>query len=631
MRRQLLRTLPVITIVGALLFQPGTAPLPVKAFDPANLPTKQKRLLSGFAHSALTRPATRAPQARNYFPVADRGCRLHLGPNVKVNQDCLTLSDQDLPGRGQAHNETSIAQDPVQSNHIVASFNDYRRGDGTCAAAYSLDAGQTWTDSAVPAAFTRAVPAFAAAASGITRQYWQASGDTSVAWDTRGNAYLACQVLQRGRADTTSSDMSSGVYLFRSTQNFGASWDFPGRPVIESADVMGTGAAAFEDKPYMTVDNQVGSPFADRIYVTYTEFSSSGVVIFASFSNDFGEHFSPRVLVSTSSPTLCPNSFTTAGSCDLSTDSQPFTGPDGTLYVVYSNFNNLPVDANDNRNQILLSKSTDGGRTFTGPVKVADWFDVPDCATYQQGLNPGRDCVPEKNPATANSFFRVINYASGAVNPTLARQVVVAFASYINPHSNEATGCFPNGIAADGFNLYTGVKAPGTCNNDILLSVSNDGGLSFTGTTIDPRRLTSVTQDPGQATTDQWWQWVAFTKTGKLAVSYYDRQYGDDEFTGFSDVSLSSSTDLQHFTTVRVTSRSMPPPTQFEGTFFGDYAGLTAVLDAHPVWMDTRDPDLFLCPGTATSAMPPALCTATALNASLANDQDIFTATVGVP
>ena len=36
-------------------------------------------------------------------------------------------------------------------------------------------------------------------------------------------------------------------------------------------------------------------------------------------------------------------------------------------------------------------------------------------------------------------------------------------------------------------------------------------------------------------------------RDGQLAVSYYDRQYGNDELTGESDFSLSGSTDLARF------------------------------------------------------------------------------------
>src|SRR5215212_5023056 len=35
-------------------------------------------------------------------------------------------------------------------------------------------------------------------------------------------------------------------------------------------------------------------------------------------------------------------------------------------------------------------RSTDGGNTFAAPVKVADFYDLPDCATYQEGPEPGQ-------------------------------------------------------------------------------------------------------------------------------------------------------------------------------------------------------------------------------------------------
>ena len=137
--------------------------------------------------------------------------------------------------------------------------------------------------------------------------------------------------------------------------------------------------------------------------------------------------------------------------------------------------NAAAADPNDNHNQILLAKSTDGGVTFSAPVKVGDYYDLPDCATYQNGADPGRACVPEKGD-TANSFFRATNYPSARSTRGPA-QVVVTFGSYINKYSNESNGCAPAGLSARHWrNLFTGVKTIGACNNDILLSVSNDGG-----------------------------------------------------------------------------------------------------------------------------------------------------------
>jgi hypothetical protein len=644
MRVRLPRTLAIAALVGLLLVQGGAGAGTARAFGYNSLTPTQQRLLSGLASYELSRAAAQpASKAQgNYYPAGDDGCPQERGPNVKVNQNCLNLADPDLQGRGQAQNETAIAQDPRHPEHLVAGFNDYRRGDGNCGAAFSVDAGANWADSTVPTSFTRG------ADFGAARQYWGGGGDTSVAWDTRGNAYLSCQVFNRGLPTSANPDLSSALLVFRSTQNHGASWNFPGRYVRASADLKGTGAAAFLDKQYMTVDNRVGSPFQDRVYVTWTEFAADGTgYIYGAYSADFAEHFSAPHLVSTDSPVLCPNTYglgTPQGNCNENQYSQPFTGPDGALYVVYINYNNATgrpvgepdeggggpnataVDPNDNRNQLLLVKSTDGGATFGPPVKVADFYDLPDCATYQGGKDPGRACIPEQGPTT-NSYFRASNYPSGAASPTDPGRIAIAFGSYINQYSQEANGCAPAGFSpATGQNLYTGVKLPGACSNHILASVSADGGKTFTGTATDPRSLPVATQEDRQRTTDQFWQWAAFTRDGVLAVSYYDRQYGDDETTGFSDVSLSGSADLLHFGTRRVTSAAMPPPTQFEGLFFGDYSGLTAVDRAYPLWMDTRSPALFLCPGGGTT-----VCRGSATNAEFANDQDVYTRGVEVP
>ena len=596
-----------------------------KAFDPSKAPEIQERLFDQTALTAFDAPSGGGSQLSQYSPRGSNTCSANLGSNIKVNQNCQNVSDPDLQGRGQAQNETSIAVDPMNTNHLIASSNDYRRGDGSCYSEYSLDGGRTWNDTTLPNNFVRGTQF------GAARQYMQGSGDPSVAFDTKGNAYYSCQEFQRGSPTTPNPDLSSAVYVYRSTGNGGASWDFPGRPVVESSDVTGSGIPAFEDKPYMTVDNHVGSPFQDRIYVVWTEFASDGTAyIWESYSSDYGEHFSPRHLVSLDS-SLCPITYgiaTPQGQCNENQFADPFTGPDGAVYVVYANFNNGLKNAQDNRNQMLLVKSTDGGNTFSAPVKVSDYFDLPDCATYQGGQDAGRACVPEKG-ASQRSVFRATNYPSGAVNPTAPNQVVVTFGSYINQH--DAATCHSAGFSPFGLNLYDNVKTAG-CNNTIVESVSNDGGVTFTGTTTDVTVEPVVTQDPAQAATDQWWQWEAFTKSGKLAVSYYDRQYGADETTGTMDVTLSGSGNLANFGMTRVTSASMPVPTQFpnargNGTFLGDYTGIAAYTNANPLWMDTRNPELFLCPGTTT----PTLCTGTEPSGAVANDQDLYTANMPVP
>jgi hypothetical protein len=603
------------------------------AFNPTTAPEVQQKILDGYAAYEFGLDASKNSNdeqpPNSYYPRGSGTCSQNISSNIKVNQNCLNVSAPDLQGRAQAENETSIAINPNNTNELLAASNDYRRGDGGCFPAYSLDKGRTWNDTALPSDFTRG-----ANFGGVGREYWQTCGDPFViGYDTYGNAYFGGLMFNRGTPGqpptTNNPDSSSAVYVYRSTGNDGASWSFPGTPVVEDYDTTG---ASLQDKPYGTIDDNRSSPYANRIYVTWTDFAVDGsAYIYEAYSSDFGRTFSAPHVVSGDS-TLCPNNYglgTGHGNCNENQFSDPFVGPNGNLYVVYNNYNNAVSSAQDNENQFLLAESVDGGNTFLPPVKVASYYDLPDCATYQGGRDFGRACVPEKG-STTNSYYRATNYAVGAVNPTAPNQVVVTFGSYINKYSNETNGCLPDGFnPATGANLYTGVKTPGACNNKILYSISNNGGATFTGTTTDPRALATVNTASGQAGTDQFWQWMGFTKTGKLAVSYYDRQYGTDETTGSSDMSLSGTGDLTNWVVDRVTSSSMPPPTEFAGDFLGDYSGLAVNDNAYPLWTDTRNPDVFDCATTG----PPDLCTASAPGApaSPLNDEDIYTAALAVP
>jgi hypothetical protein len=272
---------------------------------------------------------------------------------------------------------------------------------------------------------------------------------------------------------------------------------------------------------------------------------------------------------------------------------------------VFVNFNNCygafgppcSGNPNDNHNQVLMVKSTDGGNSFAGPVKVSDYYELPDCFTYT-GQDFGRACVPT-NPLSGTSVFRAANYPSIAVMQT--GRIVVDFGSYINAHSNMTKGnCAPAGLnPSTGINVYTGVGDPGGCNNDIVRSTSEDGGLTFTGGTKKVENLITVSHE--NPLSDQWFQWT--TSSGNRAVTmFYDRRYGTDQQTGYMDISLVSTSSGQLDSGAvgaihRITDSSMPPSNEFPGTngysqFMGDYSGIAVGSDgvAHPAWEDTRNP-----------------------------------------
>src|SRR3954447_14127048 len=160
-------------VLGGLgIVTPGANAEP---FGYAKLSAVQKRHVSGALADALgPRPASRnAVTAAT--PVSAPGCAGNRGDNVKVNQNCANVTDPDLAGRGQAQNETWVAVNPNNPKQIIATYNDYRRGDGTCGVTYSRDGGRTWADTTAPNGFVRG-----AAVGGKPREYFQSGGDTSV-------------------------------------------------------------------------------------------------------------------------------------------------------------------------------------------------------------------------------------------------------------------------------------------------------------------------------------------------------------------------------------------------------------------------------------------------------------------
>ena len=587
-------SLVLALVVGASLLPAGGAPANPKTnrFGPSGVHTADPLASRAEAAQARAQAATAAQADAGSVPgpsaAGSGGCSDNDHGNVRVNQDCTNQSAVGFFGRSQGQNETGVAVNPRNPRHLVAGQNDYRRGDGACGADWSRDGGRHWGSELAPLSFT--APGFTGA-----RHYWDASGDPSVAFDSSGEAYLFCLAFNRGAPTSDAGLPASGLFLFRSADG-GASWNFPGSAVKQS-DGSGADDIGLLDKPYMAVDTGRNSPFRDRIYVAWAEYNTnfSADPIGFAWSDDHGATWNLVPAISGFSAALCPFNFdgSPAGNCNANQFPQPFTAPNGDLYVVFQNFNNGLADADDNHNQMLIVKSTDGGASFGAPVKVSDFNDLPDCLTYT-GHDAFRACVPTA-PLSTQSIFRATNYPSAAA--TSNNRIVVTFGSYINEHSNPTRGnCTPTGFSTTtGLNLYTGVGEENGCNNDIVVSVSTDAGASFTGTSTPVAELPSISdENPRTQLADQWWQWAALNPRGGVTVAYYDRKYGDAQQTGFMDITLRRGNGGH----VRVTNRSLPPTQEFpeagasSGIFIGDYMGLAVGSDgqAHPLWTDTRNP-----------------------------------------
>lgn len=470
-----------------------------------------------------------------------------FGDNVRVNCDSTIFP----------HNEMSVAVDPRNPNHIVGGSNDYELFpvgativERIIAGYYtSFDGGRSWTNGHVPPG-------------GFTF-----TGDPSVAFNSRFKlvhfGVVAFQAGQGGGfADASVQVSTSG--------DGGRTF---GQPVVVALGTGGTRVTLFNDKPYIAVDNNPGSPFFGRLYVTWTRFLFGPFgnyiesPIFIAFSDDGGRTFSAPQEISGRSAALCSHPFnpSNAGRCSEDQFSSPVVGPDGTLYVAFENdeFQGSP----EFRDQYLVVRSTDGGVTFGGPSQaVFPIFDGVD--DYPVNID-GRQTL-------TNSQFRVNSAGNLAVDPASgpgpsATRLYIAFSDNRN-----------GGLTGD---LHTV-----TTNTDIFVVRSDDGGSTWSG----PNPVLAG----ASARNDQFFPWADVDGSGRLRVAFSDRSY-DPQDIQYGET-LAASPDGVSFTAARVdTGLSNPNDSRWftaggrtggKATFIGDYNGLATGSDgvAHPLWTDMR-------------------------------------------
>ena len=87
---------------------------------------------------------------------------------------------------------------------------------------------------------------------------------------------------------------------------------------------------------------------------------------------------------------------------------------------------------------------------FSAPVKVADYYDLPDCATYQGARTRAARASRRRARQPTRSSGQRTTRRAGSTRATRS-EVVITFGSYINRHSNESNGCVPQGFNPDTF------------------------------------------------------------------------------------------------------------------------------------------------------------------------------------
>lgn len=430
------------------------------------------------------------------------------------------IVNQDRSRRFQ--NETDIAVNPTDSNNIVGGANDYRAGPGYTGFYSTSDGGRTWYDGVLP------LPSLTS-----TGEIPDGAGDPIFVFGADGTVYGAGLGFNRDNS-------RSGIFVSRST-NKGKTWSRPVANIFSTTD----GCVQFwssstpgylHDKEDMIVDNNPSSPFYGRVYVTWTKFTytSGGSYvespIFVSWSDTQGKYWSAGTRISTTS-SVCDG-----GTCYANQGSSVVVGPDGTVYVICENYNTPSI------NQILVQKSTDGGATWSAPVKIDDVYDY----SYLPNNTDGRYTL-------SNANFRINCFPQAAVDQS--GKVYCVWADNRNGSS-------------------------GATNMDVFMRTSSDGAASWSG-------LMRINND--STATDQWWPAIAPATGGKVGIMFYDRR--DTANTDFNVYMAISKNGVTNWRQKKITNVASDAYAVFGTTnsFIGDYNGIAYGGGKFwPFWTDAR-------------------------------------------
>lgn len=473
-----------------------------------------------------------------------------FNPIVAPESDAITNDTPFFFADGSScynpQNEQNIVINPANAMNVVTSANEYR--DNVHAVYYSRDGGLSWSNVFLPG-WTRS------SGGAGSFSHMDSCGDPVLAFSPDGArlyyAGLVCNFDKFPR-------QMSGVAVAVSTDG-GATWAVP-----TMVDYRATGDF-FNDKEWLTAGP------GGAVYLTWTKFYQG-----------------PRGLSYLRSPIMISSSSNGGKSWSsvkaVSDDAHPFNSgsqvlvaPSGVLYVAYEGSDPATGYATD---QLVVARSTDGGRTFVNR-QVARVFDDLDCYPLQLPGAQGRQTL-------TNEQFRINSFPSMSIDPTNGRLAIVWA-------DNQGAGTCGTG----------GSSFSGVTSNQVKLVTSTDG-VSWTA----PRTITTGAVDKVYPSVG--------ANAGRIVVGYYTRGYSPiptnaDRTCGIAELDTttgnvvlptdpvrrnaavcldwaarSSSDDFAAET--RVSRQSSNPYILFAGSFIGDYTGTAVGADgkAVTVWTDFR-------------------------------------------
>jgi hypothetical protein len=359
-------------------------------------------------------------------------------------------------------------------------------------------------------------------------------------------------------------DASGGVY--RSTDG-GRNWSAGFLPGLVRADTAAPGPYESAGDPAVVPGTQPNTFWYANLVFNRTD-PANGVAV--SRTVDGGRTWSTHFVVQTSA----------ADGVNIVNDkdwigADPSDRSGRTAYVTWTLFEG-------NTSAIVISKTTDGGRTWSAPHQVSDVY-VNDQGSTVVVSKTGTVYVTFEalDPATnADAVAFAVSTDGGATFTTRVLDPINDIPSPL-PGATFRDDSFPV-LALGGRTLHVVWSDWNGTNADILYTRSTDGGASWSAPAII-----------GSGSGDQFFPWVA-ASGGTVYTSWLSRSSGDT-YTAAGVASTSNGARWSAPVTLSTASSDAMAGNFFgfpncAASFIGDYSGLT--VDAHGVghalWTDIR-------------------------------------------
>ena len=509
--------------------------------------------IAAWARTHAGKMAMRGPNAHAISKNKTEGCQNvfhgHGQTNTRVNQDCSF--------RRQA--EEMVQLNPLDEHNIIAGQNDSRIGFNHCGYDWSFDGGKNWGDQ---------VPPF--------WQYVQLDGHTADAcsdptgtFDSRGNAYVG------GVFFDITSDANSVLVMKSNAGNGGAFYHSPApgafqqytdTPGVVSTDLDELQRQGADDGGFASVEPEAGQRLHDVDGVQYGQPQ-------------------PDLL----QPVDGRRRDVVAGSRDQRLQRvdlhAPVRGPvqrrPGVRPCRRAGRDDLRRVRERQHPRLGRAAGPDGQVSGRGRLQQLGQLDGADQGRRHALDAPGRAAESERLPEPAVPATERLPRSGRDDRDDLGRPAQQPVHDVGRPpqqHERALPAPTHNGSPP--------------CDHDVFYAFSTDGGTTWSAT----RDITPRSRFGENA---QWQPWSEVTNDGsRLWVAYYDRSYGNCEFTGCNDITaaeiMNPASGNPNYRYERVTTDSMPNLTPannpVQAGFLGDYMWVDTDShnDAHVVWADTR-------------------------------------------